>query len=170
MWTHTLYPHKNCILSSRNRMCWQLTLPSFRTPSTQPGKDGSQLPWSLKSSRAFLPTAQSWEHRLCTLRYVADLNLTDYHASFIRAGQELFRKVTLGYFYQKLMISETRQLSKTQCTYWFSLEGFLGPKYFWAERTLSPKRFFIQQSWNNSNCVSGLDCLHCSWQMLLALL
>lgn len=122
-------------------MCWQLTLLSFRTPSTQPGKDGYQLPWSLKSSRAFLPTAQSWEHRLCTLRYVADLNLTDYHASLIRAGQELFRKVTLGYFYQKLMISETRQLSKTQCTYRFSLEGFLVPKYFWAERTLSPKSY-----------------------------
>lgn len=32
-------------------MCWQLILPSFRTPSTLHGRDGSQLPCSWKSSR-----------------------------------------------------------------------------------------------------------------------
>lgn len=36
-------------------MCWQLILPSFRTPSTLQGRDGSQLPCSWKSSRCTAP-------------------------------------------------------------------------------------------------------------------
>lgn len=45
------------------------------------------------------------------MRYVVDLNLTDFQASLIRAEQELFRKVILGYFYRKLLICETRRFS-----------------------------------------------------------
>lgn len=58
------------------------------------------------------PKADLSGNALCAYTgYVVEPNLTDFQASLVRAGQELFRKVILGYFYQKLLICETRRLS-----------------------------------------------------------